>query len=202
MSNVEKHKSMVCDGFFGCCGFQFKPRGRAGWKFQFVAQSALAHWWFVGWQVEAVKVGQEQFNKLPFLTASHVKCSRCVSCILKNLMLNLFFCYVNYQLSEFSFGFPPILWSSFRPKYFEDFFFFLVNSPPDIWLSMLCQTHDIKTIYVFIKTTWDISITQFLVLYAKNCFPNPYFTLKTWSLTALLEHMVTFLSFSFLLCLP
>lgn len=123
MSNVKKHKSMVCDGFFGCCGFQFKPRGRAGWKFQFVAQSALAHWWFVGWQVEAVKVGQEQFNKLPFLTASHVKCSRCVSCILKNLMLNLFFCYVNYQLSEFSFGFPPILWSSFRPKYFEDFFF-------------------------------------------------------------------------------
>lgn len=108
----------------------------------FITLSALACWWSVRWQIEAVKVRLEQFKKLLFLTASCVKCSKCASCILKNLMLNLCFCCINYQLWGFGFGFPPILWPSSCPKYFEDVS--LVNSSPVLWLHMFHRTHNLR----------------------------------------------------------
>lgn len=41
------------------------------------------------------------------------------------------------------------------------FFFFLVNTPPDIWLCMFCQTHDLKTVCLYRKHVWCTNNTGF-----------------------------------------
>lgn len=190
---------LLCGGFFGG-SFLFLNWEEMPVKVSvFITLSALACWWSVRWQIEAVKVRLEQFKKLPFLTASCVKCSKYASCILKNLMLNLCFCCINHQLWGFGFGFPPILWPSSCPKYFEDVS--LVNSSPVMWLHMFHQTHNLKTIYVFIESTYSISVIQSLVLkyFVQTVFYILSLLRKLDTLQHLFKYMVACLSFSFYL---
>lgn len=105
-------------GFFECAFCLFKNKRKCQLKFRF--QLCYLLWHADGLLDSKYNQLDGSWTNLRSYHSSVLAVLNVVNVLLKNLMLNLCFCHVNCQLWNVGFVFPPILWSSSWPKYFED----------------------------------------------------------------------------------